>query len=71
MKTTNDEINELTDKAFQIIRDGLDSPDEYKRMRTALDFVQILTVTAFSKRLEAIEQWADTISDSRTSKGEI
>ncbi len=65
MKTTTDEINELTDKAFAIIREGLDSPDQYTRTRMALDFVQILTVTAFSKRLEAIERWAEDISDER------
>lgn len=27
-KTTEHEINELTDKAFSIIREGLDSPDK-------------------------------------------
>ncbi len=65
MKTTNDEINELTDKAFTIIREGLESPDQYTRTRMALDFVQVLTITAFSKRLESIERWADEISDKR------
>ena len=65
MKATNDEINELTDIDFSIIREGLESPDQYTRMRTALDFVQILTVTAFSERLKAIERWADEISVER------
>jgi hypothetical protein len=51
---TNDEINELTDLAFSIIREGLESTDQYTKMRTALDFVQMLTISAFSERLKAV-----------------
>jgi hypothetical protein len=59
---TNDEINELTDLAFSIIREGLESTDQYTKMRTALDFVQMLTISAFSERLKAVERWAEEIS---------
>ena len=64
---TIDTINELADKSFAIIRESLESHDQYTRTKTALDFTQMLVVTAFSKRLESIERWSDnlTLSDSQ------
>lgn len=60
--TTFDELNELIDRSFAIIREGLESQDKYTQMRTAIDLTQMLVVTGFSKRLESIERWADEIT---------
>jgi len=60
---TFDELNEMIDKAFEIIREGLESSDQYTRMRTALDLTQVLVIAGFSKRLESVERWAEEIND--------
>ena len=63
MSTANtfDELNELIDRSFEIIREGLESADTYTQMKTAIDLTQMLVIAGFSKRVEAVERWADQL----------
>lgn len=55
------DIDDMTDKALEIISDGLDSVNENLRMQTALQFTNSLTILAYSERLQRLERWADTV----------
>lgn len=60
MKTEND-IGDLIDQAHGIIKEALDSSDEYTRTKAALDLLQPLTIFVLSRQVSAAEKWEGEI----------
>lgn len=58
---SHESVNDLVDKAFEIIQDSLENGAPMERVDTALRFTQLITMTSFSKRIERLETWQSVL----------
>lgn len=60
---SHESVNDLVDKAFEIIQDSLENGAPMERLDTALRFTQFIAIGSFTKRIERLETWQSVLME--------
>lgn len=71
-KTVRNEIEDLTRRSIRIVKDGLDSADEYERRAMALQFLTASGLSVLDAPAEepTPDEWADEVIDEKEDEKE-